>query len=152
MARIIGIAFKVSERAPMQGLRWTSVSLEGGIEGDFRGRGGSSKKRQVTLLSLQQWQETCRRLGGVYLHWHTRRANILVDGLKFGPDDVGKIIRIGSVVLEVTGETKPCERMDEAYFGLKDALAPDWRAGVTCRVVESGQFQLSCSVDYVSLP
>ena len=35
--------------------------------------------------------------------------------------------------LEVTGETDPCERMEEIQPGLFQALAPGWRGGVTCR-------------------
>ena len=82
------------------------------------------------------------------LPWHARRANVCIDGLKFGPGDVGKVLSFGAVWLEVTGPTKPCHRMDEACPGLKDALGRDWRAGVTCRVMIPGVVYIGCEVVY----
>ena len=122
------------------------ITVEDGLNGDFRGKGGINRNRQVTVLSIQQWEQACRELG-VSLPWHTRRANFCVDGLIFGPEDVGKIICIGTAVeLEITGETEPCKRMDEAHSGLKKALSVEWRAGVTCRVRKGGVAYLNSSV------
>ena len=41
-------------------------------------------------------------------------------------------------MVDITGETRPCELMDEFQPGLKDALKPDMGGGVFGRVVESG--------------
>jgi MOSC domain-containing protein YiiM len=49
---------------------------------------------------------------------------------------------------EVTGETDPCPRMDDAAPGLKDAMIPDWRGGVTCRVIESGHLSVGNAVTF----
>ena len=51
----------------------------------------------------------------------------------------GAVLRIGAVELEVTGETAPCERMEEACPGLLAALAVGGRGGVTCRVRRGGE-------------
>src|SRR3989344_1826323 len=93
MAFIAGIAFKDSKRSPMKEVSLIDITVRYGLNGDFRGRGGITANRQVTVLSAQQWEEACRELG-VSLSWHTRRANLYVDGLVFGPEDVGKIICI----------------------------------------------------------
>src|SRR3989344_744676 len=114
MAQIVGIAFKEAKRALMREVSSIEITVEDGLKGDFRGKGGITRSRQVTVLSIQQWEQACRELG-VSLPWHTRRANLCVDGLTFGPEDVGKILCIGTTVeLEITGETEPCKRMDEA--------------------------------------
>jgi len=111
------------------------VSCRDGIGGDFRGRPG---RRQVTVLSQEAWQAACAVLGTA-LPWTTRRANLLIEGLSFGPGSVGSILQVGDIQLEITGETDPCERMTEAHAGLREALTPDWRGGVCCRVLTEGR-------------
>src|SRR5690606_27375097 len=126
-----GIAIRKKSRAPMQALQECEISLARGLAGDFRGKPG---KRQVTVLSEEAWLRACSEVGQT-LPWLTRRANLLVRGLEFSALDVGKIICIGAVKLQISRETDPCQRMDDALPGLKNALAPEWRGGVCCRVV-----------------
>lgn len=125
--------------------RGLDVTPERGIEGDCRGRPG---KRQVTVLSLESWQVACAEVNAD-LHWTTRRANLLVEGLTFGPESVGKVIRIGELQLLITRETDPCRRMDQAHPGLKRALLPDWRGGVCCRVVNGGRIAVGDHVEII---
>ena len=90
----------------------------------------------MTILSVEAWNSVCEELK-TDLPWTTRRANLLVSGIKL-PQESGYQIKIGEVLLEVTRQTDPCERMDEQYSGLTDALMPDWRGGVCCSVVRGG--------------
>ena len=55
-------------------------------------------------------------------------------------------MRIGDLQLEITGETDPCARMEEQVSGLRQALTPDWRGGVTCRVRSSGRIAVGDAV------
>ena len=57
-----------------------------------------------------------------------RRANLLVAGVDLA-GTIGRVLRIGDLRLEITGETKPCHQMDDAVDGLRAALEPDWRGG-----------------------
>ena len=122
------------------------VTATGGVAGDLRGRPG---RRQVTVLSMEAWQAACADLGRE-LPWTTRRANLLVTGVDLaavnhGPPE-GRVLRIGPVELEVTGETAPCERMDEACPGLRAALSGAGRGGVTCRVLRGGEISPGAAV------
>ena len=54
--------------------------------------------------------------------------------------------------LEVTGQTYPCSRMEEARAGLLKALAVDWRGGVTCRVLSSAPIGLGEEVEVLVRP
>lgn len=135
MITLTGIAIKQASRSPMQAMDSAAITLEKGVQGDFRGMPGN---RQITLLSHESWKQTCDELR-VELSWLTRRANLLLDGISFSTSDVGKILAIGDVWLEITRETDPCKRMDEAHQGLKNALTPSWRGGVCCRVLKGGQ-------------
>jgi MOSC domain-containing protein YiiM len=57
---------------------------------------------------------------------------------------------LGDAVLEVTGETDPCERMEEAQAGLFQALAPEWRGGVTCRVIANGTIHVGMDIQLLA--
>ena len=83
------------------------------------------------------------------LPWITRRANLYVEGVE-RPRAIGAQITIGDVVLEVTQETDPCQLMERAQAGLYQALKPDWRGGVCCRVVQGGEIGIGERVRIVS--
>ncbi|BFM04912.1 MOSC domain-containing protein [Halioxenophilus aromaticivorans] len=119
------------------------VTRSSGLERDLRGKPG---KRQVTLLSRPAWRTACQELDREGLPWTTRRANLLIEGLEFGPEDVGAIVEVGKLRMQITRETDPCHRMDEQAPGLKQALTPDWRGGVCCRVIEDGTVRLGDAI------
>jgi MOSC domain-containing protein YiiM len=134
---LIDIAFRTKVKAQMRTKNETMVSKVAGIDGDARGKPG---KRQVTVLSLEQWQVACGELN-TQLPWIIRRANLLVSGVTFDASFVGKQIEIGQLILLVTGETDPCSKMDAQYQGLTRALTPHWRGGVCCRVIADGRIK-----------
>jgi MOSC domain-containing protein YiiM len=136
---LIGIARRNKSRAPMEELSHVWLSPDVGVQGDSKGT--KFPKRQVTLLSRELWEAALFTLGNPDLHWIARRSNFLVEGLHL-PRGPGSLIRVGPVTLEVTAQTTPCARMDEMWSGLRQALAPDWRGGVTARVTECGTVTL----------
>lgn len=152
--RLIGIARRDARRAPMQTIDEVAITLERGVEGDHKG--AKFKRRAVTILAREDWEAALTALaasGGsaAPLDWTARRANLLVEGVRL-PRAVGATLRVGSALLEVTYPTVPCARMDEARPGLLKALYPEWRGGVTCRVVEGGHIKIGDSVEIVQSP
>lgn len=137
-AKLAAIAYKTAKRGKMNQVFCANVTLERGVENDVFGRPG---KRQVTVLSQQQWQIACKQINAD-LDWLARRANLLITGHEFSADDVGKTLQIGAdLQLLITGETDPCKKMEAAFAGLEQALTPDWRGGVTCKVIQAGLIQ-----------
>ena len=99
---------------------------------------GGRGRRQVTLIERGDWDTAMAEVGHT-LPWQERRANLLVDGLDL-PQTAGVRLRVGdSVILEITRETDPCERMEALAEGLKAALLPDWRGGACTRVIVGGR-------------
>jgi len=142
VAKLLGIVIKPKGSNELQLHNEAELSIDAGVVGDKRGKPG---KRQVTLLSLVSWQQACDELG-VDLHWRERRANLVVDDLPL-VDTRGSQIVLGRAVLEITGETDPCSRMEKVHKGLFNALKNDWRGGVTCRVVKGGPVAVGMDVD-----
>jgi MOSC domain-containing protein YiiM len=103
-----------------------------GLRGDQK-RG---HRRQVTLLAAEAWETAAAELG-VAAPPSARRANVVIRGLDLA-DTLGRRLRVGPVLIQVNGETDPCELMDRVAPGLKDALTPERRAGVFGAVVEGG--------------
>ena len=134
MAELVAIARREKTRAPMEELEAAEVTAEAGVARDFRGKPG---KRQVTVLSEEAWRAACAEVGAD-LSWTLRRANLLVRGLELA-QTTGRRLAIGDVILEITCETDPCHVMDAQHEGLRKALEPAWRGGVSCRVVTGGR-------------
>ncbi len=147
--RLIGIARRPARLAPMQQIRSGSITIAAGLEGDHKGV--KFPNRQITVLAAEAWREAAREAGEPDLDWTARRANLLVKGVHL-PRAAGGVLRVGPVRLEVTNQTVPCRRMDDALDGLRKALHPDWRGGVTCRVLEGGQVTLGDLVEVLVSP
>lgn len=141
-ASLLGIAVKPQRRGPMQLIDAGELSPLAGLLGDSRGKPGP---RQVTLMTLTAWHAACNEIG-VILPWTERRANLLVGDLSLY-QSTGSHILVGEAVLEISGETDPCARMTAVHPGLFDALRPDWRGGVCCRVLKGGTIAMGMEVE-----
>ncbi len=140
---LLAIAIKPAIREPMIAVSEGVVTLDEGLTGDARGRAGP---RQITIVAREAWAEACDALGAE-IPWTARRANLMVEGFDFENTE-GRILQVGPVRLEITGETLPCARMDEAHPGLRQALGPRWRAGVTTKVISAGTISPGDSVTW----
>jgi MOSC domain-containing protein YiiM len=153
--RLIGIAWRPARFAPMQLADSIDISVATGVAGDHKG--AKFKRRAVTILAREDWEAALADLDPPFdgavevLDWTTRRANLLVEGVRL-PRAIGAKLRIGPALLEVTYPTTPCARMEEARTGLCKALYPQWRGGVTCQVLEGGHVALGDSVEIVHAP
>jgi MOSC domain-containing protein YiiM len=140
---VLGLQRKEKVRGALELIETANVSVEKGIEGDAR---GILKNAQITIVSKDAWAAAMAELQPTReVSWSERRANVFVDGMEFF-ETTGARISIGEVELEVMSETDPCEMMDKAYPGLKDALTPDWRGGCRCRVLQGGTIKLGDTI------
>jgi MOSC domain-containing protein YiiM len=132
--KLIAIAWKIQSYGEIIESKNAFVRLNTGVGDDFRGKPG---KRQVTVVAHEAFNEACNDIG-IKTDWKLRRANLLVEGINL-QNTIGRQLKIGKVMLEITGETKPCHRMDEQVEGLKNAMQTQWRGGVCCRVTSEGE-------------
>ena len=139
--RLAGIARHDRPMGPMETVDHASVTSAEGVHGDFRGGLASSKpgrRRQVSLIEAESVTAAMAEAGAL-LDWSDCRRNLLVQGICL-PREEGTRVQVGkSLVLEITCECDPCERMEALHPGLRAALEPDWRGGFLGRVIEDGE-------------
>jgi MOSC domain-containing protein YiiM len=127
----------------METVSAVEVTVENGIQGDFRGwiKPGGKGKRQVTLMEKGDWAAAMDEVGHS-IEWQHRRVNLLVEDFDL-PQEAGALVRIGAdVVIRITVECDPCSRMEDVAEGLKTALTPDWRGGACARVIAGGHIAI----------
>ncbi len=129
-------------RGPMDEKESAELVVGRGLEGNAN-QGG---KRQVTLLDRNAWEEMTSEMG-VEVDPSQRRANLLVSGISLRKTR-GRILRIGKSRLRIAGETRPCERMDEAWTGLREAMKPNWRGGVYGEVLAGDRIRVGDRVGW----
>ena len=66
-----------------------------------------------------------------------------------GQDASKEINEVSKLKIEVTGETVPCRLMNEVSEGLRDALKPEWRGGITGAVINNCSVKKGDSVEWL---
>ncbi len=123
----------------METIDHAHVGLDTGVQGDFRGALKPGRnKRQVTLMSVDAWASAVAEIKHP-VSWEQRRVNLLVEGLELEGTTGARVVFENGPVLEITGECDPCSRMEEIAPGLKAALTPHWRGGITTKVIAEGE-------------
>ena len=141
-----GIARHAFSRGPIELVQTVRVTVETGLDGDFRGALKPGRNnRQVSLMEVGDWAQAMREVGHD-LPWWERRANLLVEDFDL-PQTRGAFVRVGPVLLEITKECDPCSRMETIAEGLRAALAPDWRGGALAQVIEGGRISVGDTIE-----
>jgi len=129
---VVAIWIKRFKRGPMDPVLFAEAVAGRGLAGNAN-QGG---KRQITIIDEGRWREAQQEVG-VDVPPTARRANVMLRGVEL-EQSRGKHLRLGSVLVRIYNETRPCEQMEEAQPGLRAALGTRWRGGVYGQIVEGG--------------
>ena len=111
------------------------------------GNADRSRRRQVTIIEREVWEDLMHRLGA-NLDPSARRANLMLSGIRLA-DTRDQVLSIGPCRVRILGEVKPCERMEEALPGLEAAMYSDWRGGAFGEVLEGGEIRVGDGVRWL---
>ncbi|MCB0737463.1 MAG: MOSC domain-containing protein [Bacteroidetes bacterium] len=133
--RVEWIGLRPERAADLISVETANAIAETGLKGDhYQKKGG---KRQVTLIMQEHLQAAASVLGVEAISPMLTRRNIVVSGINL-ISLKGKKFKIGSAILEYTGECHPCSRMEE-NLGKGGYNAMRHHGGITCRVLASGE-------------
>jgi MOSC domain-containing protein YiiM len=142
LGKLESIWLKRAHRGPMDPVPLATLVAGKGLAGSA----DQGRRRGVTILHRENWERLMHETGGS-LDPSVRRANLLVSGLPL-EESRGRLLRIGACRVKVLGETRPCERMEEAQAGLQDAMRREWRGGVFGEVLEGGEIRVGDVVSW----
>ena len=140
--RLDRIWIKRFHRGPMDAVERAELRAGRGLAGNAN-QGG---RRQVTLIARGRWDHVNETLADD-VDPVLRRAHVLVSGIDLAHTR-GRVLRLGPCRLRINGETRPCERMDEVWPGLRAALEPEWRGGVYAEVLDDGEIAVGDAVGW----
>lgn len=143
MGKLERIWIKRAHRGPMDPVARGVLEAGKGLR-DNANYGG---RRQVTIVTAERWAEMMDALQAD-VDPSARRANLLVSGIDL-VESRDRLLRVGGCVLRIGGETRPCERMEEAYPGLQDVMTRHWGGGAWAVVVTSGEIQVGDAVAWM---
>ena len=141
--KLEAIWLKRMRRGPMDPVERATLKAHQGLVGNAN-QGG---KRQVTLIEREIWERLMAEMGAD-LDPSARRANLLLRGIRLAHTH-NRILRIGNCRIQIWGETKPCEVMEAAWPGLKDAMTDNWGGGAFGVMLDNGEIAVGDPVEWV---
>ena len=142
MGRLEQIWIKRAHRGPMDAAPAGMLETGKGLVGSANYGG----RRQVTIISAERWAEL-EALLDASINQSARRANMLVSGIDL-VETRDRILRVGACRLLIGGETRPCERMEEAFPGLQEAMRSRWGGGAWAQVEQGGEIRVGDDVSW----
>jgi MOSC domain-containing protein YiiM len=142
---IVAIWIKRAKRLPMDRVESAQLVAGRGLVGNAN-QGG---RRQITIIDESAWSDAVRELG-VDVDPSARRANVMLRGLDL-ENSRGRTLLLGNTLIRVFTETTPCNLMEQAQRGLREALRPHWRGGISGEILEGGSIRVGDKAEWVSL-
>lgn len=113
-----------------------------GIEGDAHAEGGI---RQVSLLANESIEKM--RKMGLDVQAGDFAENITTQGINLLDIPIGKRLKIGEVVLEVTQHGKVCHTKCNIYKTVGDCVMP--KEGIFCKIIKGGIIKKGQNIEVV---
>jgi MOSC domain-containing protein YiiM len=138
--RLEAIWLKRAHRGPMDQVTEATLVAGRGLVGNA----DQGRRRQVTVIERELWDRMMAQLAG-RTDPSARRANFMISGCRLAGQR-RRVLRIGDCRVRILGETRPCERMDEALPGLRAVMGQQWGGGSFGEVLDDGVVMVGAEV------
>lgn len=143
--RLVWVGLRLARRGVIESVAEAVLDPPEGLVGDrYAGRTGT---RQVTVMQAEHLGAMGAYLGAGPVEAARLRRNLVVSGLNLLAVRERRL-RVGEVLLEVTGQCHPCSRMEEE-LGPGGYNAVRGHGGLTARVLQGGTVRLGDVVERV---
>lgn len=137
------IGLRPGRREPMLPVPAAMLDPAEGLAGDrYRSRTGGA--RGVTLIQEEHLAAIASHLGLDRVTPEQLRRNVVVSGINLHALK-GHRFRLGTALLEATGECHPCSRMEET-LGAGGYNAVRGHGGITARIVGAGEVRVGDAI------
>jgi MOSC domain-containing protein YiiM len=143
---VVWIGLRPNRRDVLVPVAEADLDRDAGLVGDH----GHSRTRQVTLIQAEHLPAIAAYLGREGLDPGLLRRNIVVRGINLHALK-DRTFRLGTAVLQATGECHPCSRM-EAVLGPGGYNAVRGHGGITARVLTGGHVRIGDPLVAVTNP
>jgi len=131
---VVWLGVRPRRREPMLALQSADFDVTNSLLGDRYARAAGA--RQVTLIQSEHLAAIASHLGRSQVLPDDLRRNVVTRGINLLALKERRF-RIGSAILETTGECHPCLRMEE-ILGVGGYNAVRGLGGITARIIASG--------------
>src|SRR5918996_861407 len=140
--RVVHLFLAQVSGAPMKPVAQATAIAARGFEGDRHARRTPGGNRQLLLVDA-------RNLRDLDLSPGTLKENAVIDGLALESFPQGQRLRLGAVLVELTGPCEPCHKVEAIRPGL---LRESWgRRGQLARVLEGGTLRVGALVEVLGV-
>jgi MOSC domain-containing protein YiiM len=138
--QVLWIGIRPERRQPLTSVTNADLDPATGLVGDH----GQSRNRQVTLVQAECLAAIAVYLDRTAIDPGLLRRNILVRGINLlALRD--RRFRLGSALLQATGDCHPCSRMEE-NLGRGGYNAVRGHGGITARIIAAGQITIGDTI------
>jgi MOSC domain-containing protein YiiM len=129
--RVVAVCRSDRKGIPKEDIRTGRLLEELGLEGDAH---AGFAHRQVSLIAMEDIRQAQEKLPE--LRPGSFAENLTVEGIDLGESRVGRRIRVGKTLLEITQIGKECHTKCAIYRTSGDCIMP--KKGIFCRVIQGG--------------
>ena len=144
MAKVFKIAVSQNSKGKMESVESIKVILGKGIVNDRKFKDNNDKKKQITLIEIENI-DYYNHISGTSIPPIEFRRNIITQGIRLN-ELVGKEITIGEIKIKAHDLCRPCKFLQDSFKQknvIKELL---FKGGLRCELLNNGKISVGDEV------